>query len=148
MPLASLVRGIGNKIYDHAFPIYRLCYRAFKAYADREEQQLLKRILFAGNVVVDEGANIAFIRGFPEWLSDSAFIRSSPPRESEALAACDQSLANVSLSQAAVGESSGSSGCISDQLNVVIAHTPPRKIRVPPSKSISRWTLLQTWRAR
>jgi hypothetical protein len=58
MPSVSLIRQLGNKAYEHAFPIYRLCYRAFKAYADRAERQLLKSVLFAGAVVVDAGANI------------------------------------------------------------------------------------------
>ena len=58
MSAASVLRGVGNKVYQHVFPIYRLLYRAFKVYTDRSERQLLRRILFAGTVVVDAGANI------------------------------------------------------------------------------------------
>ena len=57
---------IGNKAYKHAFPAYRFSYRIFKAYADRAERQLLQKILFAGAVVVDAGANIGI---YSEFLS-------------------------------------------------------------------------------
>src|SRR5258708_19822103 len=64
MPLVSVIRGVGNKIYQHAFPIYRLCYRGFKAYTDHAERRLLTTILSAGDVVVDAGANIGIYSEF------------------------------------------------------------------------------------
>ena len=122
MPLASLARGIGNKIYDHAFPIYRLCYRAFKAYADREEQQLLKRILPAGAVVVDAGANIGIYSQFlSRCVGPTGVVHSfePAPENFRRLQSATRNLANVRVSQAAVGESSGTSKLyVSDQLNV------------------------------
>jgi hypothetical protein len=64
MSVVSFGRSIGNTVYRHAFPVYRVCYRAFKAYADRAERQLLKSVLFAGAVVVDAGANIGVYSQF------------------------------------------------------------------------------------
>ena len=58
MRLVPVLREIGNRVYDRAFPIYVLCYRAFKAYADRAERKLLRRTLSPGDVAVDVGANI------------------------------------------------------------------------------------------
>ena len=122
MPLASLVRGIGNKIYDHAFPIYRLCYRAFKAYADREEQQLLKKILSAGSVVVDAGANIGIYSQFlSRCVGPTGVVHSfePSPENFKRLQSAMRKLANVRLCQAAVGECSGRSKLyVSDKLNV------------------------------
>ncbi len=122
MPLASLVRGIGNKIYDHAFPIYRLCYRAFKAYADREEQQLLKRILSPGSVVVDAGANIGIYSQFlSRCVGPTGLVHSfePSPENFRRLQSAMRKLTNVRLCQAAVGECSGRSKLyVSDKLNV------------------------------
>ena len=66
MSAGSVLRGVGNKAYQHVFPVYRLLYRAFKIYTDRSERQLLRRTLFAGAVVVDAGANIGI---YSEFLS-------------------------------------------------------------------------------
>src|SRR4029077_19252102 len=63
---AFVFRRIGNQAYKYAFPAYRFAYRIFKAYADRAERQLLQKILFAGAVVVDAGANIGI---YSEFLS-------------------------------------------------------------------------------
>ncbi len=64
MSAISLLRRLGNRAYEHAFPVYRLCYRAFKAYADRVERRLLRTVLSAGSVVVDAGANIGIYSQF------------------------------------------------------------------------------------
>ena len=58
MRLVPVLREIGNRVYDRAFPIYVLCYRVFKAYADRAERKLLRRTLCSGDVAIDVGANI------------------------------------------------------------------------------------------
>ena len=60
----SLLRSVGNKLYQHAFPIYRPLYSAYKNYADRAERNLLRRVLFPGAVVVDAGANIGIYSSF------------------------------------------------------------------------------------
>src|SRR5207244_4586584 len=122
MWLVSLLRGVGNKIYDHAFPIYRLCYRFFKAYADRGERQLLKRILSAGDVVVDAGANIGIYSQFLSRCVGATGVVHSfepSPENFKRLQSATRKLANVRLSQAAVGEFSGRSKLhLSDKLNV------------------------------
>jgi FkbM family methyltransferase len=122
MSAGSVLRGVGNKAYQHVFPIYRLLYRAFKVYTDRAERQLLKRILFAGAVVVDAGANIGI---YSELLSrcvgPTGAVHSFEPSPDnfKRLRAATRKLQNVRLSQAAVGEHSGNSELyLSDKLNV------------------------------
>jgi FkbM family methyltransferase len=122
VPLVSLVHGVGNKIYEHAFPIYRLCYRAFKAYTDRPERQLLKRILSPGDVVADVGANIGIYSEFlSRCVGPTGVVHSFEPSPDnfEHLRAATSKLSNVRLSQNAVGEHSGRSRLyVSDKLNV------------------------------
>jgi FkbM family methyltransferase len=122
MPVVSLVCRVGNRAYEHAFPIYRLCYRAFKAYADRAERQLLKRILSAGDVVVDGGANIGIYSQFlARCVGETGIVHSfePSPENFKRLQSATRKLANVRLSQAAVGECSGRSRLyLSDKLNV------------------------------
>jgi len=122
MAAISLFRGVGNRVYEHAFPIYRLCYRTFKAYADRAERQLLKRILSARDVVVDAGANIGVYSQFlSSCVGPTGVVHSfePSPENFRRLQSATRKLANVRLSQAAVGECSGRSKLyVSDQLNV------------------------------
>jgi FkbM family methyltransferase len=122
MPLASLLRGVGNKVYDRAFPIYRLCYRAFKAYADRAERHLLKTILSAGDIVVDAGANIGIYSQFlARCIGPTGIVHSfePSPENFKRLQSATRKLPNMRLSQAAVGEHSGRSKLyVSDKLNV------------------------------
>jgi FkbM family methyltransferase len=119
---ASLLRGIGNRVYEHAFPFYRLCYRSFKAYADRAERQLLKRILSAGDVVVDAGANIGVYSQFlARCVGATGVVHSfePSPENFKRLRSAMRKLANVRLSKAAVGEFSGTASLyLSDKLNV------------------------------
>ena len=122
MPAISLLRGVGNKFYDHAFPIYRLCYHVFKAYADSTERQLLRRTLSAGDVVVDAGANIGIYSQFLSHCVGSAGIVHSfepAPENFKRLQSATRNCPNVRLSQAAVGERSERSKLyVSDKLNV------------------------------
>ena len=122
MPPISLLRGIGNRAYEHAFPFYRLCYRIFKAYADRPERHLLKRILYAGDVVVDAGANIGIYSQFlARRVGATGIVHSfePSPENFRRLQSATRNLANVRLSQAAVGEFSGRAALyLSDKLNV------------------------------
>jgi FkbM family methyltransferase len=122
MPLVSLLHRIGNKFYDHAFPIYFLCYRAFKVCADRAERQLLKRTLCEGAVVVDAGANIGIYSQFlARCVGPTGVVHSfePSPENFKRLQSATRKLANVRLSQAAVGECSGTSKLyVSDNLNV------------------------------
>lgn len=122
MSLASLVRHLGNKAYVHAFPFYRVCYRASKAYADRAERQLLTRILSLGDVVVDAGANIGIYTQFlSRCVGASGVVHAFEPSSEnfKRLQSATRKLANVRLSQAAVGEYSEESELyLSDTLNV------------------------------
>ena len=52
MRLVPVLREIGNRVYDRAFPIYVLCYRGFKAYADHAERKFLRRTLSPRDVAV------------------------------------------------------------------------------------------------
>src|SRR5262245_53009665 len=118
----SLVRGVGNMIYGHAFPIYRLCYRGFKAYTDRAEQRLLKTIVSAGDVVVDAGANIGIYSKFlSSCVGPEGVVHSfePSPEHFKRLQSAMRKLANVRLCQVAVGEWSGRGNLyLSDKLNV------------------------------
>jgi FkbM family methyltransferase len=122
MAAVSLLRGVGNRVYEHAFPIYSLCYRAFKAYADRAERQLLRSILSAGAVVVDAGANIGVYSQFlSRCVGPTGVVHSfePSPENFRRLQSATRKLANVRLSQAAVGEYSGKSKLyVSNKLNV------------------------------
>jgi FkbM family methyltransferase len=122
MLLRSLLREVGNKVYDHAFPIYFLCYCAFKAYADRPERELLKRILFEDAVAVDAGANIGiYSRFLSRCVGPSGVVHSFEPSPDNfrRLQSATRKLANVRLSQAAIGECSRSAELyVSDKLNV------------------------------
>jgi FkbM family methyltransferase len=122
MPPISLLRGIGNRAYEHAFPFYRLCYRTFKAHADRAERQLLKRILSAGDVVVDAGANIGIYSQFlARCVGATGIVHSfePSPENFKRLQSATRKLASVRLSQAAVGEFSERARLyLSDKLNV------------------------------
>jgi FkbM family methyltransferase len=122
MPLVPVIRGVGNKIYHHAFPIYRLCYRGFKVYTDHAERRLLKTILSAGDVVVDAGANIGVYSEFlARCVGPTGLVNSfePSPENFKRLQCATRKLSNVRVCQAAVGERSGRSTLyLSDKLNV------------------------------
>ena len=122
MSVASVLRSLGNKVYKHGFPIYRPLYAAYKAYGDRVERQLLKKVLFPGAVVVDAGANIGIYSQFlSRCVGPTGAVHSFEPSPDnfKRLSAATGKLPNVRLLQAAVGERSGESKLyISDKLNV------------------------------
>ncbi len=122
MSAISLLRRLGNRAYEHAFPVYRLCYRAFKAYADRVERRLLRTVLSAGSVVVDAGANIGIYSQFlSRCVGPTGVVHSfePSPENFNRLQSAVRDLANVRLSQAALGECSQSGELyLSDKLNV------------------------------
>jgi FkbM family methyltransferase len=116
------LRRVGNRVYDHAFPLYVLCYRAYKAYAERAERQVLKRILSDGAVVVDAGANIGIYSQFlSRCVGPTGVVHSfePSPENFKRLQSATRKLANVRLSHAAVGECTGRTELyLSDELNV------------------------------
>ncbi|HEX9281650.1 MAG TPA: FkbM family methyltransferase [Candidatus Udaeobacter sp.] len=122
MRLVPILREIGNRVYDRAFPIYVLCYRAFKAYSDRAERKLLRRTLSPGDVAVDIGANIGiYTQLLSRWVGPTGLVHSFEPSPENfgRLQSAARKLANVRLSQSAVGESSRRTTLyVSDKLNV------------------------------
>jgi FkbM family methyltransferase len=119
---ASVFRRIGNKAYRYVFPAYRFAYRLFKAYSDRAERQLLQRILPAGAVVVDAGANIGIYSEFlSRCVGPTGVVHSFEPSPDNfsRLRHATRKLLNVHLCPAAVGERSGETMLyVSDKLNV------------------------------
>jgi FkbM family methyltransferase len=122
MSATSVLRRAANKVYERAFPIYRPFYAAYKAYADRAERALLRKILFQGAVVVDVGANIGIYSEFlSRCVGPTGLVHSFEPSADnfERLSAATRELLNVRLTQAVVGERSGECKLyISDKLNV------------------------------
>jgi FkbM family methyltransferase len=122
MPLASAFRGVGYKVYDHVFPIYRVCYGAFKAYADRAERQLLKATLTQGDVIVDAGANIGIYSQFlSRCVGPTGVVHSFEPSPNNFrhLQHATRKLCDVRLLQAAVGERNERAKLyVSNKLNV------------------------------
>jgi FkbM family methyltransferase len=109
-------------VYERAFPIYRPLYSAYKAYADRAERELLRKILFQGAVVADVGANIGIYSQFlSRRVGPTGSVHSFEPSPDNfrRLSAATRDLSNVRLTQAAVGERSGEWRLyVSDKLNV------------------------------
>jgi FkbM family methyltransferase len=122
MSTASVLRAIGNKLYEHAFPIYRPLYAAYKGHTDRAERELLKQVLFPGAVVVDAGANIGIYSEFlSRCVGPNGTVHSFEPAPDnfKRLRAATHKLPNVRLLQGAVAEHSGNSELyLSDKLNV------------------------------
>jgi FkbM family methyltransferase len=118
----SVLRTFGNKLYQHAFPIYRPVYAAYKAYVDHAERQLLRQILVPGAVAVDAGANIGIYSQFLARCvgpTGAVYSFEPGPENFQRLHAAMRGFANVHVSQAAVGERSGKSELyLSDTLNV------------------------------
>src|SRR5438477_2597230 len=122
MSVTSVLRGAANKVYEHAFPIYRPLYAAYKTYADRAERELLRKILFQGAVVVDVGANIGIYSEFlSRCVGPTGLVHSFEPSPDnfKRLQAATRKLSNVQISRAAVGEHTGNSKLyLSNKLNV------------------------------
>ena len=119
---ASVLRTFGNKLYQHAFPIYRPLYAAYKAYADRAERQLVRQLLVPGAVAVDAGANIGIYSQFlARCVGPTGAVYCFEPASQnfERLRAVARGFSNMYPLQAAVGERSRKSElCLSDTLNV------------------------------
>jgi len=122
MSTPSILQSVANEVYEYAFPVYRPLYAAYKAYADRGERELLRKILFQGAVVVDVGANIGIYSQFlSRCVGATGLVHSFEPSPDNfrRLSAATRDLSNVRLTQAAIGERSGQSELyVSDKLNV------------------------------
>lgn len=51
---------IGNFLYKYCFPLYNISYSRFKKKNDKNEIELLKKIIQPGDTILDIGANIGF----------------------------------------------------------------------------------------
>jgi FkbM family methyltransferase len=122
MSRASVLRSVGNQIYQHAFPIYRPVYAAYKAYTDHAERQLIRQILIPGAVAIDAGANIGIYSQFlARCVGPAGAVYSFEPAPSnfERLRATARGFSNMHIMQAAVGECSRDAELyVSDTLNV------------------------------
>ena len=122
MSTTSILRCAANKVYERAFPIYRPLYAAYKAYADRAERALLRKILFQGAIVADVGANIGIYSQFlSSCVGPTGLVHSFEPSpvNFRRLSAATRDLSNVRLTQAVIGERSGECKLyVSDKLNV------------------------------
>ena len=122
MSSTSVLHRAANKVYECAFPIYRPLYATYKAYADRAERELLRKILFQGAVVADVGANIGIYSQFlSRCVGPTGLVHSFEPSPDNfrRLSAAARNLSNVRITEAAVGERSGECQLyISDNLNV------------------------------
>jgi FkbM family methyltransferase len=122
MSTTSVLHHAANRLYECAFPIYRPVYAAYKAYADRAERHLLRKILFPGAVVADVGANIGIYSEFlSRCVGPTGLVHSFEPSPDNftRLSAATRNLSNVRLCKAAVGERSAESKLyISNKLNV------------------------------
>jgi FkbM family methyltransferase len=122
MAAASVFRQIGNKAYKYAFPAYRLAYRAYKAYTDRAERQLLRKILSRGAVAVDAGANIGVYSEFlSRCVGPHGVVHSFEPSPENfvRLRTATRTLPNVRSFAAGVGEHTRETMLyLSDKLNV------------------------------
>jgi FkbM family methyltransferase len=118
----SVLRTFGNQVYQHAFPIYRPVYAAYKACADYAERHLLRQILLPGDVAVDAGANIGIYSQFlARCVGPAGAIYSfePAPENFERLRAASRVFSNIHILQAAVGECSRTAKLyLSDMLNV------------------------------
>jgi FkbM family methyltransferase len=122
MSRASVLRGFGNKVYQHAFAIYRPAYAAYKAYADHTERQLLRQILVPGAVAVDAGANIGIYSQFLARCvgrAGAVYSFEPAPENFHRLRGAARGFPNMHILQAAVGERSRKAELyLSDTLNV------------------------------
>lgn len=125
---------IANRFYKGAYPIYRPVYNIFKAYTDRAERRLIRRILPPGAIVVDAGANVGtYTAFFARCVGQKGTVHSFEPapenfrRLFEALS----HLPNVRLNELALSDKTGESLLyLSDELNV--------DHRAYPAEDISR----------
>jgi FkbM family methyltransferase len=122
MSAVSVLRRAGNKLYEHAFAIYRPLYATYKAYTERPERKLLRQVLFPGAVVVDGGANIGiYSRFLSRCVGPRGVVHSFEPSPDNFrhLRDATRHLDNVRPNCAAIGDYSGPSKLyVSEDLNV------------------------------
>jgi FkbM family methyltransferase len=102
---------LGNKLYEHCYPVYYPLYAVWKALSDRRERVLLRRLIRPGMTVVDIGANIGIYTRFLSRLAAiSGHVHAFEPAPSNYRRLLENAghFTNATLNQAAVGDRSGS----------------------------------------
>jgi FkbM family methyltransferase len=112
---------LGNKLFEHCFPIYNVLYKLYKRFVDRYERALLKDIIKPGMTAVDVGANIGNYTAFMAKIvgqKGKVYAFEPSPHTFKLLKKYNKNH-NVTLVQAAVGDTTGQIHLyLSDELNV------------------------------
>lgn len=113
---------LGNRLYRHAYPLYRPLYGLYKVLLDRSERALLRRVVTPGMTVIDVGANIGVYSRFLAGLvgADGKVVAFEPaPDVFRRLQDNVARLSQVEPINAAVGSDTGEIVLFeSDELNV------------------------------
>jgi len=112
---------LGNKLFEHCFPVYNVLYKLYKRFVDRYEWALLKDIIKPGMTVVDVGANIGIYTAYMASIvgeEGKVYAFEPSPYTFNVLQKYNKNH-NVTLVQAAVGDTTGRITLyLSDKLNV------------------------------
>ncbi len=112
---------MGNKLFKHCFPVYRILYGLYKKVSDRHERAILKDIIAPGMTVVDVGANIGIYTALMARIvgeKGKVYAFEPSPHNFNLLKKYNKNN-NVTLVQAAAGDTTGEIVLyISDKLNV------------------------------
>lgn len=112
---------LGNKLFKHCFPVYRILYKLYKACSDRSERAILKEIIRPGMTVLDVGANIGIYTSFMAKIvgEKGRVYAFEPSPHNFNLLKKYNNQSNITLVQAAIGDTTGRIALyISDKLNV------------------------------
>jgi FkbM family methyltransferase len=113
---------LGNKLFEHCYPLYFPLYSAWKGFSDRRERRLLRWFLKPGMTMADVGANIGIYSCFfSRLVGPSGQVHAFEPAEDNFahLRETTRGHGNITLNHAAVGERNGILRLyISDALNV------------------------------
>jgi FkbM family methyltransferase len=112
---------LGNKLFKHCFPVYRILYKLYKACSDRSERAILKEISRPGMTVLDVGANIGIYTSFMAKIvgEKGRVYAFEPSPHNFSLLKKYNNQSNITLVQAAIGGTTGQIALyISDKLNV------------------------------
>ena len=82
MTVARTAYRLGNWLFEHQYAVYRPLYGSWKAFSDRRERALARRILKPGMTVADVGANIGvYSRFFSRLVGPSGHVHAFEPAE-------------------------------------------------------------------
>ena len=71
---------LGNRLYEHAYGLYKPLYGFYKAVSDRAERDMLRDLIKPGMTAIDVGANIGtYTRFLAELVGDAGRIIAFEP---------------------------------------------------------------------